>query len=79
MLYKKAVTGAAVFKVPGADSGEKANVLAEKIKEAVGDTAVKVSRPEKHASLRVSGLDESVTAEEVVEAMARCGAARQRH
>ncbi|XP_045453560.1 uncharacterized protein LOC123662808 [Melitaea cinxia] len=61
--YRVSQTGARRLEVPGADSGEKAEALARRIKEIVGE-GVAVSRPIKCTDLRVAGLDDSVTPED---------------
>ncbi|CAH0405746.1 unnamed protein product [Chilo suppressalis] len=48
----------------------KADALAKRMGDVVG-SYVEVGRPEKTEELRVTGLDESITREEVVEAVAK--------
>ncbi|XP_028166795.1 uncharacterized protein LOC114357398, partial [Ostrinia furnacalis] len=62
-------TGARLIEVPGSESREKADKLADKLKAVLGGD-VTLTRPEKRAGVRISGLDESVTREEVAEAVA---------
>lgn len=69
---RKAVTGARILEVPGVTSGEKADSLAQKLRESLGET-VKVSRPSLCSELRIVGLDDSVTTEEVAAAVAQHG------
>jgi hypothetical protein len=58
---------------PGTENAEKAaDALAAKLREVVGEEAY-IHRPMKCAEIRVTGLDDSSTAEEVVEAIAREG------
>lgn len=66
---RQTTTGARVLQVPGASSGEKADRLAQKIQAALGEDA-KVARPTRRVELRISGLDDSVTTEEVCAAVA---------
>ncbi|XP_050558408.1 uncharacterized protein LOC126912092 [Spodoptera frugiperda] len=75
VTLRQAATGARLFKVPGAvsDSAKKADALAAKIREVLNPEDVRVSRPMKTAELRIAGLDDSVTTEEVVAAAARSG------
>ncbi|KAJ0175856.1 hypothetical protein K1T71_009015 [Dendrolimus kikuchii] len=68
---KTARTGARMLLLPGKDSGEKADALAARLKEVLPEEEVKVSRPEKCFNVRVSGLDDFTTVEEVVAAVAR--------
>lgn len=72
--FRKAATGARILQVPGAESGERADVLAEQIRNAIGPGVLKVSRPVKTAELSISGLDDSVTSEEVAAVVACTGA-----
>ncbi|XP_048001385.1 uncharacterized protein LOC125238158 [Leguminivora glycinivorella] len=73
LRFRRAATGACILEIPGASSGEKADKLADAIKQQIGEDNVRVSRPSKSAEIRVTGLDESVTTEEVVAAVARTG------
>lgn len=72
LRFRRAATGARILEVPGATSDEKADQLAAKLTEVLGEDA-KVSRPCKMADLRVSGLDDSVTPEEVAKVVAEKG------
>uniref|UniRef100_A0A2A4JRW3 CCHC-type domain-containing protein n=1 Tax=Heliothis virescens TaxID=7102 RepID=A0A2A4JRW3_HELVI len=69
---RKTQTGARIFEFPGAQGSTKADLFASKLKEAVEDTA-KVARPIKCVALEVTDLDDSVTQEEVVAAVAAAG------
>lgn len=71
--YKQAATGAKILEVPGSQSGEQADALAEKIRQLLGNEAVRVDRPTKCVAFRLIGLDESVTREEVAEVVAKDG------
>lgn len=64
-----AQTGARIIEVAGSDGKTKADQLADKIRTALSDRGVSVSRPEKTADIRLLGLDESVTTEEVIAAI----------
>nr|XP_049701474.1 serine/arginine repetitive matrix protein 1-like [Helicoverpa armigera] len=66
-------TGARMLEVPGAASGPAADALAERLRASISADDARVSRPQKCADLRIMGLDDSVTAEEVVAAVARTG------
>ncbi|KAJ0177583.1 hypothetical protein K1T71_006456 [Dendrolimus kikuchii] len=68
---KTARTGARMLLLPGKDSGEKADLLAARLREVLPEDEVKVSRPERCFNVRVSGLDDFTTVEEVVAAVAR--------
>nr|XP_049702273.1 nuclear receptor corepressor 2-like [Helicoverpa armigera] len=66
-------TGARMLEVPGAASGPTADALAERLRASISADDARVSRPYKCADLRIMGLDDSVTTEEVVAAVARTG------
>ncbi|KAH9630545.1 hypothetical protein HF086_018461 [Spodoptera exigua] len=69
---RRTQTGARIFEFSGAQGGTKADLFASKLREAVADTA-KVVRPVKCVALEVTDLDDSVTQEEVVAAVAAVG------
>ncbi|KPJ00920.1 hypothetical protein RR46_01399 [Papilio xuthus] len=71
--FRKAATGARMLEVGGEAASEKADSLATKLREVLGPELVRVARPVKRAELRVTGLDDSATVAEVVEAVAREG------
>ncbi|XP_041972340.1 uncharacterized protein LOC121728266 [Aricia agestis] len=73
LKFKRAVTGARMYEIPGTACKEKADILAGKLKEALGETDVRISRPQKCAELRITGLDDSASAAEIAAAIASCG------
>ncbi|XP_059048825.1 myosin-11-like [Achroia grisella] len=73
LRFRLGVTGCRILEVPGADTGDKANSLAARLAEIVPGGSVRVTRPEKSAELRISDLDDSATAEDVVAAVVRQG------
>ncbi|XP_045542778.1 uncharacterized protein LOC123723616 [Papilio machaon] len=70
---RKAANGGRVFEFPGASSGEKADSLAQRLREVLDGGVVRVSRPIKSVALRVAGLDDATTSAEVVAAIAAAG------
>lgn len=66
------MTGARVMEVGGESPDQTADLLAERLRQVVGEEA-DVTRPNKLADLRVSGLGEMASEEELVTAMARVG------
>ncbi|CAG9568343.1 unnamed protein product [Danaus chrysippus] len=70
--FKVAVTGARMLEVSGSGCKEKANLLADRLKEVLAEDA-RISRPQKCAELRVSGLDDSASAPEIAAAIANSG------
>lgn len=73
LRFKVTATGARMLELPGANSGDKADALAEKVKEVLNENDVRVSRPAKCVEMRISGLDDSVLTDEVAAAVARVG------
>ncbi|KAM3959002.1 protein scarlet [Aphomia sociella] len=70
---RQTATGARVIEVPGADSDERADKLATRIREILPPEMVWVARPHKSAELRIVGLDDSITSQDVAEGVAREG------
>jgi len=70
---KRAVTGALILEVPGEGSSPKADNLAAKLSQVVGELGVKVARPVKCAELRVTKLDDAATCESIALAIADLG------
>ncbi|XP_045541405.1 uncharacterized protein LOC123722883 [Papilio machaon] len=71
--FRRAATGARILEVGGEAAPEKADSLAAKLREVLGPEKVRIGRPVKCAEVRITGLDDSVTAAEVVESVAREG------
>ncbi|CAG9581370.1 unnamed protein product [Danaus chrysippus] len=72
LKFRVTRTGARMFEVPGMQSGEKADLLAEKLQEVVGEVA-RVRRPVKTADLRITGLSDAVTPDRIASAVAEKG------
>ncbi|XP_047509482.1 uncharacterized protein LOC125052595 [Pieris napi] len=77
--FRRAATGAAIIQVTGEGGGDKADVLAKKLRELYGTKGILVSRPVKSVEVRVSGLDDSVTADEVKFAVCKKGECSSDH
>ena len=73
LRVKKAMTGGLILEVPGQETAQRADKLAERLSVALAQQGVKISRPVTRAELRVAGLDDSVSAEEVAAAIAEAG------
>ncbi|KZC13881.1 hypothetical protein WN55_06206 [Dufourea novaeangliae] len=58
---------------PDPDSAARADALAQRLGEVFFGTDVRVSRPVRTAEMRLTGLDESVTSEDAVAAIAAAG------
>ncbi|XP_011688265.1 PREDICTED: uncharacterized protein LOC105450213 [Wasmannia auropunctata] len=67
------MSGAVLVEIPGKDMSPKADALAAKLRETFGDSEVRVARPSLRGEIRLSGLDASLTPEEVKTAMADKG------
>ncbi|XP_046973627.1 uncharacterized protein LOC124540210 [Vanessa cardui] len=70
--FRTAATGARILEVPpGTSDAEKAaDALADRLREVLSPDEVQIHRPTKCVELRVKDLDDSVTVEEVVAAVA---------
>ncbi|XP_045500076.1 uncharacterized protein LOC123697577 [Colias croceus] len=73
LRFKRAATGARILEIPGTTSAKEADALADRLREVWDEDTIRVSRPVKCAELRVTGLDDSVAAEEVAAAISRVG------
>lgn len=73
---RRAVTGALIFEIAGDEGGRKASLLAERMADVLRGIPVRISVPQKTAEMRVTGLDDSVTLDEVVAAVAEAGGCR---
>ncbi|XP_041988955.1 uncharacterized protein LOC121740348 [Aricia agestis] len=73
LRFRLAQTGARVLTIPGEGAQEKADALAEKLREVLDPDVVKVGRPAKCVEMRITGLDDSATTAEVIEAVSREG------
>jgi hypothetical protein len=67
--FRRSMTGACVMELPRETTVAQADNLAAKIGEVLGEAA-NVIRPTKMADLRVSGLDDSISVEELIGALA---------
>ncbi|KAI8425460.1 hypothetical protein MSG28_007205 [Choristoneura fumiferana] len=66
------MTGSKMLEVGGENPDASADRLAEKLRAAVGDS-VDVTRPTKLAELKISGMDETVSREEIAGVLAAIG------
>lgn len=74
LRLREAATGARILTITGAEKGEKADCLAGKLKEVFqGNEEIRITRPVATTDIRVSGLDDSVTSQELVETIAKRG------
>lgn len=74
LTTRTAATGALILEVPGANSGQRADALASKMREVLhGREGIRVDRPKKMAEVRVRGLEWSIIPSEVATAIAEKG------
>ncbi|KAL0830304.1 hypothetical protein ABMA28_002504 [Loxostege sticticalis] len=73
LRFSKAKTGGKILEIPGTASGDKADAFAAKLREVLPEEIVRVTRPIKTVDIRLSGLDDSVTKEEVAAAVSKSG------
>ncbi|TGZ45956.1 hypothetical protein DBV15_12219 [Temnothorax longispinosus] len=78
LRVRKAVTGSLLFEVPGADSNEKADLLAGRLRQEFIEGEVRVTRPFKCVDVRIGGLDDAATIQEVAEALAAAGQCKRK-
>jgi len=62
-----------LVEIPGEGTREKADELAERLKVALSDMNVRVTRPVRLAELRISGLDDSISRDDVALAIGEVG------
>lgn len=70
---RRAATGALIFEIPGEGKEEKADDLARRLREVFANEDVRISRPTRRGELRVSNMDDSITAAEVLKRIAQEG------
>lgn len=71
---RRAITGGIIIEISGDQHSQKADVLANTLRQAFTNADdVTISRPAKRAELRLSGLDDSITPEDVRIALADVG------
>lgn len=75
---RKSATGAQILELPGSASGPQADLLADKLKAALSNVA-RIDRPVKSADLHLTGLDDSVEREDIIEAIAKTGECPMEH
>ncbi|KAL0859171.1 hypothetical protein ABMA27_010995 [Loxostege sticticalis] len=79
LRFSKAKTGGKLLEIPGATSGDKADAFALKLRDILPAEFVRVTRPTKTVDIRLSGLDDSVTKEEVAAAVSKSGGCAADH
>ncbi|XP_025155964.1 uncharacterized protein LOC112588883 [Harpegnathos saltator] len=69
LRIRRAANGGRILEIPGPDGPARADLLAAKLREVLGDSAT-VTRPIARGELRLIGLDDSVTTGKVTEVVA---------
>lgn len=72
MTTRRTVNGGRIFEIPGSNAAGKADLFARHIKEVLGAEA-RVGRPFVKGEIRIIGLDDSVTQEEVALRVSQLG------
>ncbi|XP_020297222.1 uncharacterized protein LOC109861820 [Pseudomyrmex gracilis] len=75
---KRAITGGLILEVPGENGAERADALAKAMSALFAEDETRVSRPVKTAEVRIKGLEDSVSPEEMTAALAIAGGCTQR-
>lgn len=68
--FRQSMTGARIYEVAGEN---KADILADRLREVVSPEVARITRPTKTAAMRVMGLDDTATSEVVARALAKVG------
>lgn len=70
---KRGINGSLLIEIPGQEGNEKAKILADKLRDKLGDSDVNITRPVATAELKIVGLDASATKDEVRDTIAYYG------
>lgn len=71
---RKTRSGALLLEIPGLEGTDKANKLADKLKEVLSEKGdVLITRPEKMADIRIRDLEESTSKEDILGALTTVG------
>ncbi|KYQ51478.1 Gag-Pol polyprotein [Trachymyrmex zeteki] len=71
MNIRRSMTGGLIFEIHGQDQKYKADKLAEELKQVFRDKEVHINRPTPKTEFIISGLDDSITEQDVEEALVR--------
>lgn len=78
LSLRSTAMGSKIIEIPGPQGAERADSLASKLQEAVGDL-VTVARPIKKVDIRIIDIDDTVSKEDVVKAVADRGGCESTH
>ncbi|XP_020298182.1 uncharacterized protein LOC109862520 [Pseudomyrmex gracilis] len=76
ICLRKAITGGLIIEVPGKDSEAKADQLYAAMSPLVAEKGARLTRPIKTVEVKIKGLDESISPEEIKNAVASAGSCR---
>lgn len=66
LKFRVAQTGGRVLEMAGSGGAEKADLLADRLRATFADRGVKIARPVKKAEIRLIGLDDFITRNDIV-------------
>ncbi|KAL4706441.1 hypothetical protein ACJJTC_004982 [Scirpophaga incertulas] len=76
--FRETATGARLMELPKGTSSDKADLLVSKLKQSLPQE-VRITRPVKCADVRISYLDDSITKEDISDAIAKKGGCSLEH
>ncbi|XP_013171926.1 PREDICTED: uncharacterized protein LOC106121001 [Papilio xuthus] len=71
--FRVCATGARRFEVLGTENGPQADALAERLTQIFDGDSVRITRPAKTIEIKISGLDDSSTIDEVLASVSEAG------
>jgi len=75
MRSRRMASGGMLLQIPGVEASQKADALANRLQEVLAEVpGVRITRPVRRADLRITGFDDSVTPQEIAEAISDFGA-----
>lgn len=73
---RRAMTGGVIIEIAEDEKGEKANNLRDRLNAVLDSSRIRVSCPVKKTQVRLSGVDDSITIDEIKQALAKIGECR---
>ncbi|XP_011701454.1 PREDICTED: uncharacterized protein LOC105458086 [Wasmannia auropunctata] len=70
---RSTVAGGVLIEIPGENTSPAADTLARKLRDAFQETNILIKRPMLRGEIRLTGLDASVTTDELIETLAKAG------
>lgn len=72
-VIRSGFTGGLVIEIPGEEAEKKADVLATKLSNIFANEQVRINRPKIKADIKITGLEETTTNEEIQDAISKSG------